>query len=53
MFLVIAILFVAYLGLFVRIALEYVLEYYCPKFIVAVVFWEKENKPLQLPSTYG
>lgn len=53
MFIVVAILFVAYLGLFVRIALEYVLEYYCPRIVVAVVFQEREGKPLQLPSTYG
>lgn len=53
MFFVVAILFVAYLGLFVRIALEYVLEYYCPKVVVAVVFFERKLKPLQLPSTYG
>lgn len=52
-FLVVAVLFVAYLGLFVRVAVEYVLEYYCPKVVVVVVFFERELKPLQLPSTYG
>lgn len=53
MFLVIAVLFVTYLGLFVRVAVEYVLEYYCPKVVVAVVFLGCKLKPLQLPSTYG